>query len=209
QVPGAAKTILFSHGNAGNLSFRIALIELMVKAGASVFVYDYSGFGRSEGIPTLEGIVEDGLAAYDYLLSKGVSAGSIVIYGESLGAAVSMQVAALREAHGVILQSGFASLRRIAAEVFPVAGLYPSQLFPEQQLDTIAMLRKPHRRLLIIHGVLDEVVPFGHAESMFAEAVSEKYFLRLPRTSHCDISLTAPDEYVAALQEFLLRDGAA
>lgn len=203
RSPRTNKTILFSHGNAGNVSYRTAILELMLNSGASVLLYDYAGFGKSEGIPTLEGIVEDGLAAYDYLVKDGVDPHSIVLYGESLGAAVAVQISAQRACFGIVLQSGFSSLRRIALEIFPFVGLYPPVFFPLQQLDTVALLKKHHPPLLIIHGVLDQIVPFSHAESLFDAAVGRKKLVKLPSTDHNDISATAAGEYSEALKEFL------
>src|SRR5262249_49557339 len=91
---GGSPTVLISHGNAGNLSDRVGLCQLMLKSGASVMVYDYQGYGRSEGSPSLQGILDDGLAAYKYLIEKEhVPASQIVLLGESLGSVVAAHVA--------------------------------------------------------------------------------------------------------------------
>lgn len=133
--PGADKTILFHHGNAANLTTRVNLIQLLLKAGASVFIYDYRGFGRSDGKTSLKGICDDGCAAFDYLVNnEGILNRDIINYGESLGAGVACQVSTVRHGAGLILQSGFCSLRRIGSEVYPWLRLYPAFLFPQPDL---------------------------------------------------------------------------
>jgi len=110
KVANATKTILFSHGNAGNLSSRNSILNLLTKTGASVFIYDYEGFGKSEGLPTIDGICENGLTVYDYLIEKqGIKPESLIVYGESLGTGVAMYLADEKPVGGVILQSGFSS----------------------------------------------------------------------------------------------------
>ena len=122
-LPGAGKTILFHHGNAGNVSSRAPLIRLLLLAGASVLIYDYRGYGLSEGIPSVKGICDDGCAAFDYLTEvEGVNHDEIINYGESLGCAVACQVCTVRRGCALILQSGFSSLRKIGISVCPWAG---------------------------------------------------------------------------------------
>src|SRR5262249_20139555 len=100
-------TVLISHGNAGNLSDRSGLCDLVLRAGASVVVYDYQGYGRSEGSPSLKGILDDGLAAYKYLVEQEkVPPQDIVLLGESLGSVVAAHVADTQPCRGVIMQSG-------------------------------------------------------------------------------------------------------
>lgn len=203
HAPGSSRTILFNHGNTGNILNREQLITLQLKAGYSVFIYDYRGYGRSQGSATVFGIVEDGCAAYDYLIKeRGLTAEDIVVYGESLGAAVSCQIAARRRCAGLILQSGFSSLRQIALELMPYIRVYPNALMPQPNLDSAAILEHAHPPLLIIHGKKDTVVPFTHGEEMFRRASEPKKFLRLPRCGHNDICFLGADEYVESLQQF-------
>ncbi len=206
KVANAAKVILFSHGNAGNLSSRNSILDLLTKTGASVFIYDYEGFGKSEGLPTIDGICDNGLVAYDYLVEQeGVKPNDIIVYGESLGTGVAMYLSAKRKVGGVILQSGFSSLRKIAHEIFPTLKAFPSFLFPTQQLDTLALAKQPHPPLLIIHGVHDQVVPYSHAERLYKEAIEPKQLLTLPHSAHNDICNTAPDEFLHTVIDFMAR----
>lgn len=201
--PESEYVILFSHGNSGNLTIRHHISRLMLQAGYSVFVYDYQGFGRSTGRPTISGIVSDGTAAYDYLVKeRGVDPGKIILYGESLGVSVAAHLSTIRDCKGLILQSGFASLIRIARRNFPLLGIYPTVLFPQPALDNVAILRDSKMPLLIIHGELDRVIPVQHAADLYQAHGGMKKLLRLPATAHGDVWSTAEKEYLEALLEF-------
>lgn len=203
HVPKSTKTLLFSHGNTGNILNRETMIGLQLKAGYSVFIYDYRGYGRSEGNASVFGIVADGCAAYDYLIQqRDLKPEQIVLYGESLGAAVACQIAARREAAGIVLQSGFSSLRKIGMETIPFIRIYPKFLLPQPELDSAAVLERDHPPLLIIHGKKDTVVPFTHAEEIYSRALEPKHFVPLTRCGHNDIPYLAPDEYIGALRTF-------
>lgn len=204
KVANATRTILFSHGNAGNLSSRNSILNLLCKTGASVFIYDYEGFGKSEGLPSIDGICENGLTVYDYLVnSENLKPDSLIVYGESLGTGVAMYLADEKPVAGVILQSGFSSLKTIAQESYPGLRAFPSFLFPVQQLDTLTLAKKPHPPLLIVHGVQDKVVPYSHAERLYKEALEPKQLLTLPVSGHTDICSTAPDEFLSKVIEFI------
>lgn len=202
--PRAQFVVQFNHGNSGNITIRHFLARLLTLAGCSVLVYDYQGFGKSSGKPTVDRICSDGVAAYDYLVNTaGFKPEQVILYGESLGAAVATHVSTVRPAAGIILQSGFASLRRIAVESFPFLSVYPSALFPMPTLDSLSILSRPHPPVLFIHGDLDQVIPVHHSVDMYAAAVGKKTFLRLPQTGHGDISSSAPDQYVEAVTKFI------
>lgn len=209
KVANATKTILFNHGNAGNLSSRNSILNLLTQTGASVFIYDYEGFGKSEGLPTIDGICENGLAVYDHLVNQvGVKPENLIVYGESLGTGVAMYLADEKPVAAVILQSGFSSLRTIAQESYPTLRAFPSFLFPAQQLDTLTLAKKPHPPLLIVHGVLDRVVPYSHAQRLYKEASEPKQLLTLPNSGHTDICSTAPNEFLNTVIEFMAQTDA-
>lgn len=206
QKPGATFTVLLSHGNSGNITIRDRICEIILGASCSVFVYDYQGFGRSSGKPSVEGVCNDAEAAYDCLTSElGIDAGQVILYGESLGAAVSTYLSSKRPCAGIILQSGFASLKRIAGEHFPLLNIYPGALFPKPPLDSVAVLKMPHPPLLLIHGEFDPVINVRHSRALYEAAVSEKTFLSLPNTSHADIWATAKSEVTAAIKEHVRK----
>lgn len=202
--PIAKDWMLVSHGNAGNIVNRSELIRLLLRAGVSVFIYDYQGYGRSEGKPDIPDICFDGEAAYDYLVAeKGVRSENIILYGESLGASVAGYISRVRSAKGLILQSGFASLERIARESMPILKIYPDFLFPQSYLNNTAVLQQPHPPVLIAHGLNDAVIDFEHAYHLYETAIGEKTLLELPESAHSDITVSAPEKFEKAISDFL------
>lgn len=196
-------TVLFSHGNSGNLGDRFATVKWLTNFGLSVFVYDYRGFGRSEGKPSVNGVAQDGLAAYDYLLSRGVEPSQIVLYGESLGVAVSTFVAEKRHAAAMVLQSGFSSLRRIALETFPLLQIYPESLFPAPPFNSDEILANCNIPVLICHGQNDATVGVHHARKLFASASGPKALLVVENGAHSDLIEDYAEEMSNALRELL------
>lgn len=183
--PRATKLVILDHGNAGNLSDRTGLAADLIKMGVSVLLYDYQGYGLSEGKPSIPNICLDGLSVFDYAREKlGYSPLDIILYGESLGCAVACNTAGQRPCAALILQSGFSSLKAIASEKFLIFNLYPSSCFPKPHLDNLACLRKEHPPLLLIHGRLDQTIPVSHSEKMFREACQPKQLLVLPNSGH-------------------------
>jgi hypothetical protein len=200
----AGKTILLSHGNSGNLVLRLSLVDLLLACGASVFVYDYRGFGKSTGLPSVEGICQDALSAYDFLtVQLGLAESNIVLYGESLGAALSSWLSCRRRVAGLILQSGFTSLGRIAAERIPFLKIYPEWMFGETMLDSVSVMKGKHPPLLVIHGKLDQVVPFHHGESVFTAGTQVKAMLSIAHAAHGDLVALAPDKMKEGISNFL------
>lgn len=203
EKPGAKKTVLVSHGNAGNLTHRGDLIKMLLESGASVFIYDYSGFGLSKGSPTVDGCCEDTIAAYDYLAKeKKLAADSIVLYGESIGTAFTCQLAQKRPSAGIILQSAFQSLPQIAAEKLPLISVYPRQIYPVNQLDSLAFVKGEHPPLLLIHGEKDDLIPEHNAEDLFKAASGIKSIIRLPKAGHNDVPYHITYEGWRALTKF-------
>jgi pimeloyl-ACP methyl ester carboxylesterase len=113
-------TLLFCHGNAGNISHRVEIIEIFNKLNLNVFIFDYRGYGRSQGIPTEEGLYQDAEAAYKYLLShKDVDKEKIIFYGESLGANVAIDLASKVKSAALIFQGAFTSAYDMGKKLFP------------------------------------------------------------------------------------------
>lgn len=201
-----APLVIFSHGNSGNLTIREPLFQLLLECGASVFIYDYRGFGKSTGAPTLEGVYQDGLAAYDFIVGKfALPANQVFLYGESLGAAVSSYISSKRKSAGLILQSGFSSLRNIGGERVRALKLYPSWLFPMPGTSSREILSADHPPLLIIHGMLDRSVAFHHAQALYDSASQPKQLLALPASAHSDLVATAKDTLKENLTAFFSK----
>lgn len=199
------RVFLVCPGNAGDIPKRLEFIKLLLSTGASVFTYEPRGFGKSEGVATIAHICEDGTSAYDYLVNVlGYSAEQIVIYGISLGSTVASHVSTVRRAKGLILQSGFASLPRIAYEKVPFLKIYPSWLFPHgPALNNVAILEQPHVPLLIMHGAMDSIIDIDHSREMFSRARAPKRFVVCPRSSHVNIDLADEEIFTGAIQQFL------
>lgn len=202
--PASRFVIVVSHGNTGNLTGRFPLAKLLLQTGSSVLLYDYRGYGRSEGTPSLQGICDDGSAAIEFLLrEKGYSPQQIVLYGESLGCSVASAVAAARSCAGLILQSGFTSLPDIGGVHLPFTRIYPKLFFPRPRLDNAQLVSRLKHPLLIIHGHRDKVVPFSHAQEIFRRASEPKMLVELPECAHSDILTVAPHTYLEAVKTFL------
>lgn len=200
---GAKKIFLMSHGNAGNVAHRLPQVVHFLNMGMSVLVYDYQGYGKSGGEPSVGGIINDGVAAYDYLRSQGWKANQIVVYGESLGCAVSCQIAKQREVAGIILQSGFSSLPSAARDRFVWLNLYPDFTFPNPQLNNCTILAAQHAPLLIIHGVKDFILPVKYGDEMYAKAIQPKHIVRLEHSGHNDLLSQDLKEYVGCISSFI------
>ncbi|MDZ4832523.1 MAG: alpha/beta hydrolase [Candidatus Melainabacteria bacterium] len=189
KVKGAPDVVLYSHGNAGNIDHRIEKIRALIQIGISVFAYDYRGYGKSSGEPTLKTIVVDGIAAYDFLVEKeNYKPEQIVLYGESIGTGISTEIARKRKYKALILESGFSSPETRAKEKIPALNIYPSFLMMDPALDNLEYVRGKHQPLLLIAGKHDDMIPCTHSETMFAQASEPKKLLLGPNSNHNDFS---------------------
>lgn len=207
---GSAKgTVLHLHGNAANISNHLPLVAWLPAAGFNVLTVDYRGFGRSEGQPTLDGVVADGRAALDWLRGRpGVDAGRLIVLGQSLGGATAIRVLAEDGGRGVrllVVDSAFASYRGIAREAAaqsPVLGwLAPAAVLslPAGRLDPSAAMGRLSLPVLILHGTADATIPYGHAERLYAAAGGGRELMRIEGGAHID-GLLRPDVRSAVLR---------
>jgi len=140
-TPGARITLLWCHGNAGNISDRLDNLASLTKLPVNIFIFDYRGFGRSDGSPTEHGVYLDAEAAYDFLVrEKNIAPGEMVLFGRSLGGAVAVELATRRPCQKLILESTFTSARDMAKQMF---GLLPVSWATSYRLDSD---RKTSRR---------------------------------------------------------------
>lgn len=204
QNPAAQWTLMYSHGNTGNLTGRPLGLETLLNLGFSVLIYDYRGYGKSEGIPSIPGICADGIAAFDFLTNEAwINPEQLVLYGESLGAAVTCQILKQKDCAGAILQSGFASLKKIGAEHVPLVKIYPSFLYPQPNLDNVAVLRERNLPVLIMHGYNDRTVPYHHAEELYQAASGLKRLVQFKDGEHCDLIIVDAELYKGSIRQFL------
>ncbi len=190
--------ILFSHGNGGNLSHRQDIVQtLSQRLGASVLIYDYRGYGRSEGSPTEAGVLQDGRAARHWLAARAkIPESQIVLMGESLGGAVAVDLAR-NSARGLILDSTFSSLADVAEYHYPWA---PVRMLLRSEFDNVRSIAEYHGPLLMIHGDHDRIVPMRFGERLFAAAHEPKRLVILPGVDHNDFR---PPAAIRAIDQFL------
>jgi fermentation-respiration switch protein FrsA (DUF1100 family) len=196
-------TVLFSHGNAGNIGDRVDRVVAWRDLGVDFLLYDYRGFGKSTGDPDEEGTYRDGRAAYDYLVrSRGLDPARIILMGESLGCAISVQLAIERKAAGLVLEAPFASVPRMAATVYP---FLPVGLFVRTRYDNLAKIPKLKMPLLVVQGALDEVIPISQGRMVFDAAPEPKRFLAIEGAHHNDAYVIGGEGYRRAIAEFVNR----
>lgn len=189
-------TVLFCHGNAGNISHRFEKIDILRESGANVLIFDYRGFGRSAGTPNEVGTYRDAQAAYDYLTSR---AAKIVLYGESLGAAVAVDLATKNRTAGVIIEGAFTSTADVGRKLFPYL---PVGLLVRNRYDTLSKIGRVNAPLLMFHSRDDEFFSMRHANRLLAAAREPKRLVEL-RGDHNDAFAVSLDTYRSALAEFL------
>jgi len=204
RVPGARHVVLLSDGNGGNMTYRRAIALKFIQNRESVFMYDYRGYGRSEGEPSMEGIRQDGLAAYNYL-KDGLHylPRQIILCGESLGTVVTGYLAPRVESAGIVVQCPLYSFRRRAQELVPILNIYSPWMWPAGGLDISSAFSGKHAPLLIISGTADPMTPVKHADDLFAGASEPKMYVRIKGGGHGDPSMMAAHEYDIGLRKFL------
>ena len=197
----AVATLLWFHGNAGNISHRLDNIQRLVRLNLNVFIFDYRGYGRSEGVPSEAGIYKDSQAAYDAVLRlDGVSVDTLFLFGRSLGGICAVQTAMNWPAKGLILESVFTNSSDMARKIFP---LIPLGWAMKSKLD--AVIKVPHLKLpkLFLHGTEDEIVPYEMGRKLFDAAAEPKTFYRINGAGHNDTYVLGGDEYFNALNQFI------
>ncbi len=193
-------TVLFLHGNAGNISHRLDSIEIFHELGLDTLIIDYRGYGQSEGKPGEQGTYLDAQAGWDYLVSsRGIAPEQIVIFGRSLGGAVAAWLAVENKAAAVIIESCFSSALDMARRLYPFmpARLITRLKYPVR--DYVSQLNIP---LLVIHSRDDEIIPFSMGQAIFEAATEPKAMLELSGDHNYGFLLSR-DRYAAGLQEFI------
>jgi fermentation-respiration switch protein FrsA (DUF1100 family) len=197
------QALLLCHGNAGNIGDRLDMCQALLETGVNVFLFDYRGYGRSEGRPSEEGTYLDAQAAYQWLVQKGIPGTNIIGYGESLGGGVVTELAVREKLGGLILQSTFCSIPDIGAELFP---WLPVRLIGKIKYDTSSKLPGLRLPVMVMHSREDGLIRFHHAERNFALANQPKVFWEL-KGDHNDPVLDRA-QYVAGIEKLLgMLDG--
>ena len=192
--------VLVAHGNAGHVAARASWLRyLQTKARVSVFMFDYRGYGRSEGTPSVDGAIKDAKAARAKLCElAAIKDSEMLLMGESLGGAIVIQLAADSPPRGLILQSTFSSLRDIADVHYPKL----SWLVPSDKLDSASQIVRYNGPLLQSHGNSDRTIPFSLGEKLFQSANEPKQFVTIDDANHSNWLNAA---YLEKLDGFLAR----
>jgi uncharacterized protein len=196
---GDGPVMLYLHGNAGALNLRAVRFQWLVAEGDGLLALSYRGFGGSSGQPSEQGLIHDALTAYDFA-REYYPARRIVLWGESLGTAVAIALAARREVGGVILDAPFTSIADVGAAAYPFA---PVRWLVKDAYRSDLRIGKVKAPVLVLHGERDRIVPIRFGERLFALANEPKRMVRFPQGGHVDLddhgAVDVVREFVAGL----------
>jgi uncharacterized protein len=184
-------TVLYFHGNASHIGNRAGIYSALAGKGLGVLALSYRGYGKSEGSPTEQGLYTDARTAIDYAVNTlGVPLDKLVIYGESLGTGVSVQMATEFKVGALVLQAPYTSVVGRAAEIYFYV---PVRLLIHDAYDSLSKMARVHSPLLLLHGELDQTIPVAHGRALFAAANQPKEAIFFPDVEHnnFDSSLVA------------------
>lgn len=196
--------MLYSHGNAGCIDNRFDNFRIgcALKENFSVLLYDYEGYGRSQGIADYRYLLDDARAAYKYVRSLGYEPKDIVLYGESLGGGVSTELARTEPVRALLLDCTFTSPERWAKYQVPAAHIYPGFFFPAPHYDNLDFISHKHPLCLVVSAAHDSSIPACHAQEMQNNAASDTIFLHLPASQHCYVDQADRPAFARAMSEF-------
>lgn len=199
--PDAKATLLFFHGNAGNISHRLDSVSIFRGLGLSVFIIDYRGYGRSGGRPSEQGTYKDAQAAWNYLVDeRRLRPDEIIVFGRSLGGGVAAGLAARVSPAAVILESTFTSIKELGKHYYPYLPVSWIARVRYPVDEDISSFNCP---VLVIHSEQDDVVPFRHGQRLFATAREPKMFLPISGDHNTGFLLSG-DAYVEGMKRFLV-----
>ena len=193
--PNAKYTILFAHGNASDLGTIQPRLEDLENIGFSVFAYDYRGYGTSEGKPSEKNAYKDIDTAYNYLTQElKIPPQQIIVFGRSVGGGSAIDLAARKPVAGLITESTFICAFKVKV---------PFQLLPFDRFPNLEKIKKVKCPVLIMHGKMDDIVPFYHSEKLFQQAPLPKLSLWVEEANHNDFTYVAGERYTKVLKEFI------
>ncbi len=198
------RTILWFHGNAGNLSHRYQGVLQLHRLGCQVLIIDYRGYGKSDGSPSENGLYRDGEAAYTFLTDEMEIAGDeIVPLGRSLGSAVATHLAKYKEINRLILVSPFTNVRDMVPHILPIPGLH---YLVSSEFDSLSRIQKIQVPLLFIHGAEDDIIPIELGRKLFEHANPPKTFEEIEGAGHNNISIVAGKRYARLIKQFVFDE---
>ncbi|MBF2048101.1 MAG: alpha/beta hydrolase [Leptolyngbya sp. IPPAS B-1204] len=202
-----APVLLYLHGNGSNLGDLVTRAKRFHQLGLSVLLIDYRGYGRSQGpFPSEASVYADAEAAWQYLTqTRQISPDRIVVYGESIGGAVAIELAVRHpDAAAVIVESSFTSMRAMVARSIPEF-LLPVDWLLTQQFDSLSKVRSLQVPILLIHGTADTTIPATMSQELFAAAPSPKHLLLIPNANHDNVIQIGGKQYKQTVQQFIVR----
>lgn len=201
--PKAGATLFFAHGNAGNISDRLLKVRFFYELGLNVFIFDYRGYGKSNGRPSESGIYLDAQAAYEYVQSRGdINMDNLIFYGASLGGVVVIDLATHRNCALLVVESSITNAADMARIHYPFVPAFLLNL----RFDSLDKVKRLKCLKLFIHSPEDEVVPFWVGKKLFEAAAEPKQFLEV-NGGHNDGSITAEPQAANAFENILKAKG--
>jgi fermentation-respiration switch protein FrsA (DUF1100 family) len=196
---GAPPTLIYLHGNAGNVGDRLDKLEMFHAMRVNVLIIDYRGYGRSQGRPTEEGLYLDAQAAFDHLMTRrNIDPAKIIVYGGSLGGAAAVDLAARRPVSALILDSTFTSAADMAKVILPIVPAFLLKI----RLDSLNKIRNIRIPKLIVHSRDDETIPFVLGRKLYEAASLPKDFLEISGLHNEGYLLSRP-VYTAGIEQFI------
>jgi len=175
--PNADRTLLFFHGNAGNIAHRGDSVAIFHRLGLNMLIFDYRGYGKSEGRPDEQGLYQDARTAWSYLIKdKGLRSEEIILFGRSMGGSVASKLAREVQPGALIIESTFSSARSMADEIFPILSRI---VFLRFRFNTEANIKQVYSPVLVLHSPNDEIIPFRQGQEVFRAANEPKSFFEM------------------------------
>ncbi len=194
-----APFIVWCHGNAGNITERAPTAAELARRGITVFLFDWRGYGRSEGHPSEDALYDDALAAHDFAV-KSLGAKNVVMYGESLGGPYAAFVAKERKVHRVVMENSFPSLTALGNTVyrpFPLGWAAPRAMM------TLRWLNAAGVPVLVLHSRADQVIPFSLGQQLYDGLRVPKEMVISDKAAHCEMPMDEPEKYYPAVVRFV------
>lgn len=206
-IPGeeGKPVVLFFHGNAGNISHRLDNIRLLHKLGVAVLIFDYRGYGKSQGTPSETGLTKDALAALNWLQTNGWQPEHIIYFGRSLGAAVAVNLADQQKPARLVLETPFTSIRAMGRQHYPLLTITLGWMLRDQ-FDNLEKISRIDVPVLIFHGDRDSIVPESMARKLFDAANGKKIFHLIKGADHNNTYERGGEAYWQEWREFLFGD---
>ncbi len=195
ENPKAEFTVLYNHGNAEDIGDMNYVMKAFKQHGFSILMYDYRGYGTSDGKPSAKRACEDADAAYKYMVDElGITPNKIIVYGRSMGSAMAIHVARKNKVAGIIIEGGFVSAFRVITHI---------SLVPFDKFKNISKIRDINCASLFIHGKKDRIVKFWHGQALFEKANNPKMNLWVTEASHNDLFWMAGEDYWITIEKFI------